>query len=337
MIRVIFGEDEYSVATRVRELRNEAAGDAGMGDANVSAFEGERVTIDQLLQAAAAMPFLAEKRVVIVSGLLGRIDNPTGGRRNARAGAPRAKIDVARLTESIQALPSTTELIFADGALRKNGAGLRAAGPGARIEEYPRKKGKDLLDWIAGRFAMEKARASPAAVTRLAELVGDNTRALDQEIRKLATYAGEAPVQSDDVDLLVAPAREANVFVAVDAVLERRPTVATRSFYVLMAGGQSVQSIIALIGSQVRKVLIARELLDSGMNPVTDREEMAARLGISTGFPLQKTVDQARRFQPAYMAGTMRRLLEADVAIKNGQLEERLALELLAARLSSGG
>lgn len=337
MIRVIYGEDEYSVATRVRELRNEAAGDAGMGDANLSLFEGDRVSIDQVLQAAGAMPFLAEKRVVIVAGMLARIDSPTGGRRGGRASPARAKVDAARLTESIQALPSTTELIFSDGALRKNGAGLRAAGPSARIEEFPRKSGPALLDWIARRFAEEKARVSPTAVARLAELIGDNTRALDQEVRKLATYAGEAPVQSEDVDLLVAPAREANVFAAVDAVLERRLAVATRSFYQLLAAGQSVQSIIALIGTQVRRALIARELLDSGMNPNMDREQMAARLGISPGFPLRRTVEQARRFPPGYMAGTMRRLLEADLAIKNGQMEERLALELLAARLSIGG
>lgn len=336
-IRVIYGEDEYSVATRVRTLRSQAAGD-GFEEANTSVFEGDRINVDELLAAAHAMPFLAERRVVIVKGLLGRIEGPPGGRRGGGGGSPGggARVDVARLTEGLRDLPPTTELIFSDGPLRRNGAGLRAAGPQAQPEEHPRKRGADLTAWVARRFAELNARASPAAVALLAEFVGDNTRSLDQEIAKLATYAGAEPVQREHVELLVAPAREANVFAAVDAVLERRLANATRLLYQLLSAGQSVQSIMALIGGQVKRVLIAQELLETGVSADSDRDRMAARVGASPGYQLTKTIEQARRFRRDYLVETMRQLLKADLAIKRGEIEERLALELLVARLAGG-
>ncbi|MBI2966053.1 MAG: DNA polymerase III subunit delta [Chloroflexi bacterium] len=334
-IRVVYGADEYSVATRVRALRQQA-GSGGFDEANTSVFDGDRIDVGKVLAAAHATPFLAERRVVIVKGLLGRIEGPAGGRRGGGGGGAGGRVDVARLTEGLKDLPSTTELIFSDGPLKPNGAGLRAAGPQAQREEHERRKGADLANWIARRFVEQQARASPAAVARLAELVGDDTRALDQEVLKLATFAGKDPVQREHVELLVAPAREANLYAAVDAVLERRLAVATRLLYQLLSAGQSVQSIIMQIGTQVRRVLIAQELLSAGASPAADRDKMAARVGASPGFQLAKTIEQASRFPSEYLAESMRRLLQADLAIKSGEIEERLALELLTARLASG-
>lgn len=346
---MIYGNDEYSVANRVRALRKEAAGE-GLEEANTSVFDGDRNNLGELLAAAHAMPFLAERRVVVAKGLLGRIENPPGSRRGGAGGATgggtggpggtggtsAARVDVAKLTAGLQDLPPTTELIFSDGPLKRNGAGLRVVGPGARLEEHTRKQGADLIAWISGRFADLGSRASPAAVGLLAELVGSDARALDQEIAKLATYAGQEPVQREHVVLLVAPAREANVFAAVDAIVERRLAVATRLLYQLLAAGQSVQSVMAIIAAQVRRVLIAQELLVAGAGREGGAgEAIAAKVGARPGFQMTKTMEQARRFRREYLVEMMRQLLETDLAIKRGDIEEQLALELLTARLAN--
>ncbi|MBI4219994.1 MAG: DNA polymerase III subunit delta [Chloroflexi bacterium] len=332
MIRVLFGDDEYAVSIRARELQRQSVPD-DLLLANVSVFEGDRINVDELLTAAYAAPFLADRRVVIVRGLLGRIENPGGGRRGA-PGPERLKSDAGRLAEGLKTIPSSTDVVFVEGPLRRNGAGLRAAGSSAEAEEFHQKRGADLLNWISRRFIEENARASPAAASRLAELVGENTRLLDQEIRKLATYAGSEAIQREHVEMLVAPAREASIFAAVDAILERRLAPATRLLYQLLASGASVQSIMALIAAQVRRVLIAQELVRIGLHD-SDRNEFAARLGLRPGFAVTKTIEQARRFPAGYLEGTMRSLLAADLAIKSGEMDERLALELLAARLAS--
>ena len=52
-------------------------------------------------------------------------------------------------------------------------------------------------------------------------------------------------------------------------------------------------------------------------------------LGTSSDFVVRKTTDQARRHSRQDIAWRYDRLLEADLAIKQGRLDPDLALELL--------
>ena len=57
---------------------------------------------------------------------------------------------------------------------------------------------------------------------------------------------------------------------------------------------------------------------------------------MTNSFVLNKTLGQTGRFSSDYLADTHRLLLSADLTIKTGQLNDRLALEILAGRLSAG-
>ncbi len=328
MIRVLHGEDEFSIDERLQEIR-ESVGPEELRAPNTNVFEGDGYTRDELLAAACAVPFLAEKRLVVVRGLLGRLDGVRGRRRGAGTARLPAG-DWATLADDLSALPPTTEIVFIDGQLRANGPGLRAAGPVAQVEAHASRRGAELERWIRARFEASGARASTAATSRLADLVGGNLRLLDQEIGKLALYAGDRVVERSDVELMVPRAREANVFAAVDAVLERRPTTAIRLLLQLLEEGRSVQSILAMLARQVRAALLVQELSKAGV----EHDEIARRTGLNPGYPLQKTLEQARRFSFDYLADIHRRLLRADVAFKSGA-DERVGVELLVARLSA--
>ena len=87
MIRVIFGEDDFSVEERVREIA-ESIGQPEVRDPNTSVFEGDSYSKDEVLGAASAIPFLADKRLVLVRGLLGRLDGGTSRRSRSTGRIP---------------------------------------------------------------------------------------------------------------------------------------------------------------------------------------------------------------------------------------------------------
>ena len=330
MIRVLHGDDEFSIEERLAELRNEAGPPEVVGP-STSVFEGDGYSRDEMIGAASAVPFLADRRLVIVRGLLGRIDANSGRSRGRTLKLPRGDWD--GLAEGLEALPPTTELIFVEGALRRNGAGLKAAGASARVETFPARRGRDLEEWVRRRFAEVGQGAAPAAVMRLSDLIGGQMRLLDQEIRKLVLYAGDRQVQAADVELMVSPAREANIFAAVDAVLERRPAISLKLLYQLLEDGSSVQYILGMLARQVRMVIVAQDMTGTG----SSQDDIAQRIGTKAGsYPMRKTLEQARRFPPSYLADIHRRLLEADVAFKTGA-DERIGVELLVARISTAG
>ncbi|NQU96892.1 MAG: DNA polymerase III subunit delta [Chloroflexi bacterium] len=328
MIHVFHGTDEFSMEEAVLELRA-AVGSPEVREANTSVFEGAAINRGELIATARAVPFLADRRLIIVRGLLTRLESPKGVKGfSAQAWDG--------LGDELQNIPVTTDVAFIDVAergrgLRRNGPGLRAAGPEARGREFRVPEKERLQAWIRERAAVQGAQVRPDAVGRLAWLVGGNLRMLEGEIGKLALYAGDRPVTVEDVDVMVSSAREGNVFAVVDAVLERRTGIATRALYGLLEDGTGVDSIIRLLTRQVRLVLLAKCLLESG---VKDRGEIGSRIGLKQGFALDKTLRQAGRFGTGYLSDIHRRLLEADLASKTGRMDDRLSLEVLAARLS---
>ena len=321
MIRVLHGEDEYTRSEALLKIRA-SAGPPEVREPNTTVFEGRAIRLDDVIGAALIHPFMADRRVIIVHGVLTRMqkrDKSLGdGWRN--------------LAESLGGLPATTELVFVeDVVLRENGLALKSVGPGASVQEFRRKQRGELELWIRDRFAKHGGSVERDAVARIGWLAGSDLRLLDQEIRKLSLYAGDREVTRADVDLMVPEAREASIFAAVDAVLERRSAVAMKLLYSLLAGGASVQYILSMLARQVRLLILAVELRKQGV----PKEELGKRIGLTNRFALDKTIRQSASFGTEHLANIHRRLLAADLAIKQGEMDERLAVEILVGELSA--
>ena len=190
---------------------------------------------------------------------------------------------------------------------------------------------QELETWVRDRFVFYGAKTNREAVARIAWLAGTDTRLLDQEIKKLALYAGNREVTSEHVNIMVPDARETNIFAAVDAVLERRPAVAMKLLYSLLSGGSSVQRILSMLARQVRLLILTIELQKQGI----ESEELGKRIGLTNRYALDKTMRQSHNFGTDHLANILRRLLSADLAIKQGEINERLAVELLVGELSA--
>ena len=99
----------------------------------------------------------------------------------------------------------------------------------AEVREMPTPAGEGLARWIRSQVAEKGCNIMPGAITLLSRLVGPNLRVLDNELEKLALYAGTESIAESHVRDLVPEVRETSVFNIVDAVLERRPAVALRA------------------------------------------------------------------------------------------------------------
>lgn len=326
MIRVLHGYDEFSASEAYARIV-ETIGPPDVRGPNTSLFDGKAIKLGEVIAAASAIPFLADRRLVTVRGLLGRLqakDTSLGDEWDS-------------LASRLEGIPPTTELVFFDipetnkHELKRGGRALMAVGPRAEVREFQPPRGPALEGWIRERFAGAGAKVQADAATRLAWLAGGNLRLLDQEVQKLALHAGGRPVTRQDVDLLVPESREESIFAAVDAILERRPGVAMKLMYSLLASGETATNLLNMLARQVRLTLLAREMWERSLPP----DEIGKRAGIKAGFPLEKTLRQAERFGIPYLSAVHHRLLDADLAIKTGELDERLAVEILVARLSA--
>jgi DNA polymerase-3 subunit delta len=338
LIRVFHGDDEFGIDESVRQIRASLGEDAA--ESNTVEFEGRNFKPGEVEAAARTVPFLADRRLVLVRGLLRRLDTTNATR--GRGGAESAQMSTSgwdKFGELLVGLPGSTELVFVDtfppgpaGKLKDNGGAIRAMKSSDPLDMsvFSTPRGRAIGDWIRQRVMSEGVQASPSEMALLGDLIGPNLRLLDQEIRKLSLYADGRVIQLEDVTLMVAPAREESIFAAVDAILERRPGMAMKALYHLLDDGASVQYILSMLTRQTRMLILARHLRERGV----EQQEIGNRIGLRAAFALRKTLDQAGRFSHEYLADAHRSLSEADLSYKSGKVRDRVALEMVVARLS---
>ena len=328
MIHVLHGEDSFSAAETLGALVD-AVGPADLRESNVSTIEAGDFSVERLGAAAMVVPFLAERRVVVVRGLMGAAEGQRRGRRaQERASLPNG------LIELLGELPDSSDVVFLESKLSAGNpilAAVKDLGSGrVTVREFPVLRRDALAAWVAARAAGKGAAIDRQAVAALVDQVGPDLWAMDAEIEKLSLYCLGRTITAEDVRALVASAKEANVFTLVDAIMARRTDVALASLHQLMDEGAAGPYLLSMAARQARMVALAQELAAQR----TPQGEWGPRLGTGSSFVVQKTADQARRFSKEAVRGLYKLLLEADVAMKSGTSDE-LALTEMIARAST--
>jgi DNA polymerase III subunit delta len=335
---VLHGDDAFSLGEELAGLRAKlAGGDPVMGDLNTTTLDGARLTLGELRHATDAVPFMAERRLVIVHGLLARL--VPGGR--SRRGESAAEASGARgelldqLVEYLPQLPATTRLVFVESetlpdahpileVAQEEGKHRRAW---VRLYRLPRER--ELPGWIRKRAEEKGGTISSEAVSMLAALVGADLRLLDQEIEKLLLYADGRQVTSEDVQALVSHARETSIFDLVDCVGRRQTDRALGLLHRLLEDGEAPLYLLAMLARQIRILIQVGELQERGLTP----REVARRLKLHP-YVVEKGLAQARNFDLAQLESAHERLVRTDWAIKTGEAEDVLALDMLVVALT---
>lgn len=321
------GEDDFSLNRALGEIKK-GLGDPSMLATNTTLLDGQNVTPDQLRMVVDTVPFLAEKRLVIVQGLLGRFESAKPPRRKKASPANGRENDAKSFAAAMSHLPDSTILVLTDGKIKSNNPLLKQLS-GARVMAFPLLRGDVLRQWIKQEVAAQDTAISPQAVDLLARLVGGNLWMMSSEINKLALFAFGRRIEEEDIRVVVSSAQEASVFTMVDAILDFKAGVAERLLEQLLQQGASPAYLLVMLSRQLRLVVRAKEMKRQRMPEM----EIQSRLGLKSEFPLHKTLEQAQRYPLERLKQVYKRLLEADLAIKTGKYDGGLALNLLIADL----
>ena len=80
---ILTGEDDFSISQALGDIKREL-GDPALLVTNTVALEGQRLTLGELRTVCETMPFMGEKRLVIVTGLLQRFESGGKPRRKKK-------------------------------------------------------------------------------------------------------------------------------------------------------------------------------------------------------------------------------------------------------------
>lgn len=319
---VLHGTDEFSLRAQVQAMRAQM-GDAA-GDLNTSVMDGKAVSAADVLAAARAMPFLSDKRLVIVEGMLSWLARKGGGKP--------AQAELEQLVAGLPDLPDSARLVFVEpGTLSERNAVLKLAqtDPGGFHKAF--NPPRNATAWIRARAREEYgAEIDSTAAAALAAVIGEDLHAADSELSKLVAYVnGERPISEADVALLTPYVAEADIFQMVDALGRRDGATAARLLHRLLDNDDPLP-LFGMIIRQFRLLILAREFLNAGGSP----GQIGKAIGVHP-FVGEKLAGQVRAFSLDHLESIYRFLLDTDIAIKTGKVDGVLALDLLLAGVSA--
>ncbi|SRR6266568_4442189 len=355
MFYLLHGDDEFTSREQLKKLRRQ-----GNFEYNQDTFNGGEVDLSTITATCNTLPFLADQRLVVVEGLprkrrgesasstpgdesaLTRVstENGTGtggktkkGKKRGKGSADsRASFEKGLAAYILHIPDSAVLIVLVDEVLDANNLLLKAAGERGNVIQSTLPRGAALENWISKRARNLGVSIERNAATLLANFIGSQLRLLANELDKLATYAGEGgTITGEDVRKLSAQVQEARIFDLTDALARRDQQLALTILHDLLVDGEPPLKLISTITSQVRSLLLVKELSQKGLRSA----QIATTLGIAP-FIAEKAARQAGKFTPMQLEGAYRQLLATDAALKRSRMTPEMALDLLVVSFGNG-
>lgn len=327
MIHILYGADDYSISRELDAIK-QSAGDPSLLVTNTTVLDGSEVTVNDIRVACETVPFLADKRLAIIYGLLERFTPHQTIRTTVRKSDSQI-INYEVFGGIINAIPPSTVLVLIENELKDSNPLFKMIIAQAQVKAFPLLKPPQLRGWITSHIAEESASISPSAIALLIRLIGSNLWIMSSELKKLALYADGQRIEEKDVKSLVSYAQQSNVFAMVDAIIEFNTQKAQTMLQQLLNEGDSPTQLLNMLTRQMRFIVRARELKQQRLSET----EIRSRLGLTADWLVRKTLEQANRYTLPRLKQVYQLLLETDLAIKTGKYDGELALNILVAEL----
>ena len=154
----------------------------------------------------------------------------------------------------------------------------------------------------------------------------DNIR---NELDKLMLYKlNDKVITRDDISLLTIEDINDTVFELVSSILKNNNEKAMKLYYNFINNGMDVSQIIAVISNQIRLLFQVKRLYNSGKS----NDEIAKILEFKSAYRVKYLLNDCYYYSESDLLKYLSKLADIDKAIKTGNGDGKLLLELFIAK-----
>lgn len=304
-VYLIFGEEAFLKKSYKNQMKKAIVGDDAM---NLHRFEGKGQDLREIISLADTMPFFGERRLILMED--------TGLFKNAGADA---------LVDYLPQMPETTCILFVESEVDKRNRLYKKVKELGYAAEMERQDPSQLASWAGGILAGEGKKITAQTMELLLEKTGDDMENIRMELEKLVSYTlGRDVITASDVEEICTTHITSRVFNMVEAITEGNVRKALDLYEDLLALKEEPRKILPLIGRQFNQIFQVKELMSQGMN----RGAIGSALKLKP-YIAGKLMNQARAYSPDRLRAAVNLCTDTEEAVKTGQLNDRMAVELL--------
>lgn len=308
---LLYGEEAYLRKQYRDKLKQALSAD---GDTmNCHYYEGKDISVGEIIDLAETMPFLAERRVII-------LENTGLFKHGGEA-----------LAEYLAAPSPTAYFVFVETEIDKRSKFFKAVQSKGVAVEFAIQDESTLKRWILGMIKRENKNISEYALQAFLNKTGTDMENIHKELEKLFCYClDKDAITEADIEEICTKRISNQIFDMVNAVADRQQKKALSLYYDLLALREAPMRILFLVGRQFNILLMVKEMKKKGY----DNKTIASKAGIPP-FTVGKYAAQASKFKGADLKQAIKECVEADEAVKTGRMNDKMSVELLLVKYST--
>ena len=289
-------------------------------DFNFDQFSGTETNAGKIMQAANTLPFMSDKRLIIVKDV-----------------EKLSSEDTSQLAKYIENPSPSTCLVLVAGSVNRASRLYKATEKSGEIAEYTLKKfNKTPNVWIKEQFSERGKLVSDAVARYLLREVGVDLERLSVEIEKISLYhESDRIVDPEDIEPVVTKSHETSIFGLADSIGDRNIHKAIDNLHHLLQQKESPLGILNLIARHFRLLLRTKVWVEAGHDNKYVVEHLTGEEGKKLPyFVVAKYRDQSYNFPTDELKTAFKHLLKADIALKSSPQPAEVILEDLIIRLA---
>jgi len=301
---------EPYLAERAVDKISTACVDPGMHDMAYTVFYADETQPAEVVMEAETMPFLAERRVIIVRNA-GRYMKMSAEKKSP----------LVPLLAYLERPVETTLLVFVSSEVDRRLKFFTACKKAGAVVECPQLEDAALQRWVRDEVQRRDKQMDAAAVKELIHRAGSRLSDIHNALDLLLAYVAEAPkITEKDVIAACADVAEESVWNLTDAISKSDTNAALQALQQLLDFGKSPDEIMGTINW----------LLESAYRAAPE-----SSLSVKSRFVEEKVRPLARNIGFARFKDAFDLCTRTQFMLRSTGVNKELALELLVIKLAA--
>lgn len=300
MIITLSGANSFLLVTNLRKLTTDFV--KTYGNFGLERFNAEETDYTKLLDSVQALPFLADKRMVV-------IDSPAGNKQL-----------VENIDAFLAAVNDQTDLILVEPKFDKRSVIYKTLKKVTDFQEQTELDEPRLASWLVAAATEQGGEISSSDARYLIGRIGSDQLRLSNELAKLISY--QPKVDRDAIDLLTTQAPQSTVFELLDAAFAGNKRRAMQLYDEQRRQKVEPQAILALLSWQLHALAVVKMGGDKSVDEIARESKL-------NPFVVRKSVGLARSINVADLKELVAQTLKLDVRLKSEPINADDALRNL--------
>lgn len=311
MIIFLYGPDAYRLKEKLNEMVAEYKEKRKSG-LNLKYFEGENLKFEDFWDEMQQASMFKGKKLVILKNIFDNEDFKE-----------KFSADLKKFNQQQDniLICQETKVLAADKL-------FKALKKYAKAQEFEFLKGIKLKNWVKKEIEKLGGRADANFINKLIDFAGNDSWRLANEIKKLVSFRKKEPLQLRDIDVLVQPEIEVDIFKTIDALAQKDKKTAILLIKKHLEIGEPPLKLFGMIVSQFRNLLQVKEMAEKKYSYSEIIKETKLH-----PFVVKKSLWGVQRFTMPELKKIYQKLFQVDLAIKTGKAVPETALDLFIAEI----